>query len=169
MKFKAQKSMSAAELVKQLESDPDYVSQRNKQEAQQKEIEVRLRAEETPLLTALADVGVQVNSVWDLVNSKTDYASAIPVLVKHLRLSYHPKIREGIARALTVKQAHGIAGKVILDELKSPKEKNREVRWALANALSKIADASMIDEINAMIADARYEDVRGILKLALKN
>jgi len=169
MKFQATKSLSAAELMSQLNGNSDFVCQKKGQEVRQNKIEAQLRAEEKPLLAALADAGVRVNSVWDLVNSKSNYGSALPVLANHLRLAYHPKIREGIARALTVKQARGIAGKVILNELKSPNDRNPEVHWALANALAQVADISMIEEIKEMVADARYKDVHRILKLALRN
>lgn len=169
MKFKSQKTISAAELAAQLDADPEFVRQKSEREARQAEMEARLRAEQKPLLMALADVGVRVNSVWDLVNSKGDYFPAIPVLVTHLQMSYHPKIREGIARALTIRQARGVAGKVILAELKSQTEENREVRWALANALTETADIGMTEEIRKLIADFHYEDVHDVLKLALQN
>ena len=53
-------------------------------------------------MAALAEVGVEVESVWDLVNSKDDhYADAVPVLVEHLQdESYPDRVREGIARSV---------------------------------------------------------------------
>jgi hypothetical protein len=169
MKFKPTKSMSAAELMAQLQSDPEFVRKNEERETQRRAVEAELGAEERPILAELAKAGVRVASVWELVNAKSSYAAAIPVLTKHLRLPYHPKIREGIARALTVKEAQGVAGRVILDELKRGAENSREVRWALANALTQAADVSMAEEIKVLVADARYEDVREILTLALRN
>jgi hypothetical protein len=169
MRFKSAKSMSAAELMAQLQRDPEFVRKNGERETQQRAVEAQLRAEEQPLLAELANAGVHVASVWDLVNSRSSYAAAIPVLTRHLRLPYHPKIREGLARALTVREARGVAGRAILDELKRPDESSHELRWVLANALAEAGDVEMADEIETLVGDARHKDVCEILKLALKN
>lgn len=161
--------MSAAELMAQLQSDPEFVRKNNARETQRRAVEAELRAEEAPILAELANAGVRVDSVWELVNANSSYTAVIPVLTKHLRLPYHPKVREGIARALTVREAQGVAGRVMLDELKRGNESSREVRWALANALTQAADVSMAEEIKVLAADAHYEDVREILTLVLRN
>lgn len=62
----------------------------------------RLRIEERPILADLRAVGWDVGSVWDLVNSRSSYSDAIPVLLKHLMHPYSDRTREGIARALAV-------------------------------------------------------------------
>jgi hypothetical protein len=56
-----------------------------------------------PLIDEMRGIGIEVQSVWDLVNSLSPYPRAIPILIKHLKKPYHPKIKEGIVRALTVK------------------------------------------------------------------
>ena len=162
------KSMTAAEAMAVLQSDPEWVRKNEERERKRKSLEEMLALEEKPILAELADAGVRVSSVWDLVNAKFSYTAAIPVLSRHLRSPYHPKIREGIARALTVSEARGVASRTILDELERQDESPREIRWVLANALTEAADLDMVDEIKTLVADARYEDVREILKLALK-
>jgi hypothetical protein len=70
---------------------------------------------------------------------------------------------------LTVKEARGIAGYEVLDELKRrANERPDEVRWTLANALTVIADASMIDDIKRLLEDSRYTREREVLRRALK-
>lgn len=101
------------------------------------------RKEEMPLIEELNSIGIQVESVWDLVNNQThpmlmssstgDYAIAYPVLLKHLDFEYHPRIKEGIIRALTEKKASEIATEKILQLFY--KETNKNIKWALANAL----------------------------------
>jgi len=56
-------------------------------------------------LAELREVGLDVKSVWDLINAPARYEQAIPVLLQHLRLPYSDRIREGIARALAVPDA----------------------------------------------------------------
>lgn len=161
--------MTASELMNRLNSDPEWVRRQQERESARKAMESQLTAEEAPILADLANAGYSVNSVWDFVNTKLSYPTAIPVLCKHLKLPYHPKIREGIARALTVKEARGIAGYEVLDELKRrANESPDEARWMLANALTVIADASMIDDIKRLLEDSRYTPERGVLRRALK-
>jgi hypothetical protein len=167
MTFKPTKSMSAAELMSRLKSDPDWVRQNEERESKRRSAEEKFRVEEEPILSDLSEVGYRVNSVWDLVNSSSSYPKAIPVLLKHLHRSYHPRIREGIARALAVREARGIAAEEILDELKHVGEEAPGLRWALANALTVVADAKMAGKIEALAKDARYKDVGEPLKLAL--
>jgi hypothetical protein len=123
--------MTAAEAVALLQSDPEWVQKNEEREAQRKALEAQLKADEAPLVEALNNAGVQVSSVWDLVNSQSSYAAAIPVFAQHLKLPYHPKIVEGIARALTVKEARNLAGRALLERLQRTDAESAEMRWAL--------------------------------------
>jgi hypothetical protein len=167
-------TISAAEFLAQLHSDPEWVRQNEEREARHKakvaQLQHELEPEEGPLVAELAEKGYRVSSVWELVNTKTSYPTAIAVLTKYLPRSQHPVLRNGIARALTVPEARGVAGREILDELKADKDPfGSEERWALANALTVAADRSMVDDIKAMIDDVGYEDVHERLRTALKN
>jgi hypothetical protein len=169
MKPQKRKLTTAAELLAALQSDSEWVRQNDEREAHFRGVEQQLASEEKPILDDLAEVGCEVNSVWDLVNSGENYSAVIPVLSKHLQGSYNPRILEGIIRALTVPDARGVAARQILDELeRRGDESPSELRWALANALAVVADKSMVDEIKGMAADPRYEDVHERLKLALE-
>jgi hypothetical protein len=174
MKLKPTKSMSAAELMSQLQSDSDWVRENAEREAQHKaavqQRREEMKPEHMPLLADLAAAGVKVDSVWDLVNAKWAYAAAIPVLTAHLQSVRHSVLREGIARALTVAEARGEAARVILSELQRPiGESPHSVRWALANALAVAGDRSMVSEIKALVVDDRYADARERLTRAVEN
>jgi hypothetical protein len=173
MKSKPSKSVSAAKLMSRLQSDPEWVRENAERQAKHKvAVEQRreeLRPEQTPLLAELASVGIKVDSVWDLVNAKWSYPAAIPALSGYLQRVRHPVLREGIARALTVPEARGRAAQVILSELQRPYDQSpHSVRWVLANALTVVADESMADEIEGLIADNDYADVRERLTTALR-
>jgi hypothetical protein len=43
---------------------------------------------ETPVVADLRAAGINVESVWDLVNDKDTYAPALPILLNHLQRSY---------------------------------------------------------------------------------
>ena len=94
------------------------------------------KQDEAKLVLELNSLGLKVNSVYDLVNSNSNYSVAYPILVKHLDIKHHPRIKEGIVRALTVKDAKDIAGKKLLDMFYLEQEKM--AKWVLANALKTV-------------------------------
>src|SRR5262249_12457352 len=104
---------------------------------------VELRADEAVLVKRLHAIGYDVDSVWDLVNNVPDpilkgrfvgpYKRAYPVLMAHLQLRHDPRIREGIIRALTVRDGGVDLEIALLTEFK--RESDPGLRWVLANAL----------------------------------
>lgn len=166
--------MTSAEWKRRLEADPEWVRQRDEREARHKvavaQLAAELEPEERPLLTELAAVGFHVTSVWDMVNTRSSYKNAIPVLCKYLPHAHHPVLREGIARALTAREAEGIAGRVLLAELRRCFDPTgSEARWALANALTVTSEADMADELRSLLADESYRDVHERLAAALRH
>jgi hypothetical protein len=173
MKSKPSKSISAAELMSRLQSDPEWIRKNAMREADRKAAAERrseeLRPEQTPILAEIASVGIKVDSIWDLVNAKGSYQAAVLILGEYLPRVRHPLLREGIARALTVPEARGVPAGVILSELRRTYDQSpRSVRWALANALTVAADTTMADAIEELIADDNYADVRERLTTALR-
>jgi hypothetical protein len=64
------------------------------------------REAEQPIVDDLGSVGVEVASVWDLVNTMEPYAAALPILIDHLeRGGYPDRVMEGLGRALGVSPA----------------------------------------------------------------
>jgi hypothetical protein len=134
-------------------------------------IQLTLPPEERP-----GDTPVPVRSISDLVNTRDNYSDGIPILVRYLRKVQHPIMVSGIARALTVKEARGTeAPRIVLDRLRqtspSPTQAGDEyqARWALANALTVLADRSLARELSELVADSGYGDVKERLEAALKN
>ena len=61
----------------------------------------------------------------------------------------------------TVPEARGIAAEVLLSELQRSNDQSpHSVRWALANALTVVADEPMADAIESLVANDDYADVR---------
>jgi len=63
---------------------------------------VRLQAEQRPIVKELAEVGIEVGSLSDLIMRRVPYPTAIPVLLRHLVRPYSDVTRETIARSLAV-------------------------------------------------------------------
>lgn len=99
--------ISADELARlkeeMLRNDPEYRAKVEAAEAERQERARRLREAEQSVVADLRDAGVQVDSVWDLVNTSEPYPAALPVLMKHLeRGGYPERVMESLGSALAV-------------------------------------------------------------------
>lgn len=123
------------------------------------------------LLRDLADVGVHVDDLWDLVNTRSKYAPAIPVLIDWLQsvgarvpTADQPKVREGLVRALSVREAQPSAAPTLITEFRQAHDPSGlGIRWVIGNALSVVADDSAFDEIAALLQDRGYGKARQML------
>ena len=102
MTTKRRSSMTAAELTAKLQANPEFVARNQVKEQERIKRSARIRLEEAPILAELCELGWEVQSVWDLVNTSSPYPEAIPILIKHLLLPYSDVVKEGIARSLAV-------------------------------------------------------------------
>lgn len=97
---------------------------------------------------SLLEVGIEVDSVYDLVNTSMSYAEAIQPLIGHLKDIQDVNIKDGIIRALTVKEAKGIANNPLFDEYDRTTEiLNSRIRWVIGNAFTVIIRPEDVDRI----------------------
>lgn len=142
--------MKASDLMIKLEADPEY---QEMQKCKTQELEERkslLAEDERCLIEELNSIGYEIDSVWDFVNNNNryeflrkfngSYSSAYLVLVKHLNVEHHPRIREGIVRALTEKDANEVAAEALLAAFY--KEQDPNLKWILANTLRTVLTRS---------------------------
>lgn len=98
--------ISATELMAQLQNDADYQRRMLAAEAERQANAQKLRDAEQPIVVDLRASGVDVHSVWDLVNTAKPYPAALPVLMEHLESGGYPdRVMESLGRALAVKPA----------------------------------------------------------------
>jgi hypothetical protein len=138
----------------------------------QYEQERALAEEDAMVVQALRAVGVEVRSVYDLVNSKEPYPEAIPALLELLPRVRNDRIKEGVARALGVREARPVAAKPLIREfLERPSEtkSQQHTKWAVGNALAAAADDSVFEEVLALLADRRHGWTRSAIVGALVN
>jgi hypothetical protein len=141
--MKKRKSITAAEHKEILSKDPTYLAMRAKQEAELAAFAATFADEEALISREAAAVGYQISSVWDFVNNRPHpvlrfpfagpYERAYPLLVRHLGMKHHPRVREGIIRALTVKDGGELVWRALLEQLQQDPE--LATKWILANAL----------------------------------
>jgi hypothetical protein len=154
--------MTAAEYIRQTEGDPAYQARLRKMEATREQLRQRCIRDEQELVAELRALGLRIESVYDLVNNRPHpvlqnkfvgpYREAYPVLLKHVAMEHEPNIREGIIRALIVRDLPPEAHSVLLEQLRA--ETNRIHRVCLALALRKALgrrEADRIPEIQAAL------------------
>jgi hypothetical protein len=166
--FKPKAGITAEELMRQLENDPEFVRRRAEQEKQLAEREAKSRKEQAALLRDLSAAGVNVSTVWDLVNTSASYTAALPILLDHLRHPYSDGIREGIARALAVRATRPIGWSVLVDEFSKTELSSERVKDGLAIALAGASDDTVISELIELAKDKRHGDSRLLLLLGIK-
>lgn len=135
-----------------LQNDEEYQRKRQAAEADRQARAHELRQAEQPIVADLHDAGVEVNSVWDLVNTSEPYPAALPVLVAHLeRGGYPDRVMESLGRALAVKPAVAYWDRLKARYL-SPRNPGEEDGAAVALAASA--------------TEAQFDDLIGFLSLS---
>jgi HEAT repeat protein len=126
--------------------------------------------EVAPILVDLAKLGVHVDSLDPLINTAVDYRVAVPLLISWLpRVSYLP-VKESLVRALTLKEAKGVAAGPLVEEYrKAPAYEESSLKWTIGNALSVVADDSVFDDIAELVRNKQHGRAREMLAIALGN
>ena len=126
--------------------------------------------ENTLVRERLRSAGLCVDSVYDLVNRRIDYRSAIAVLVGLLGEVREPRLKEGIVRALTTRWAVGLANRAMLSEFEANEANtpiDASVKWAIGNAISEIAETNDLDTVERLIKNTKHGKARQMLAMAL--
>lgn len=112
------------------------------------------------MLEDLRAAGWDVSSIWDLVNTDRRYPEAIPILINWLDrledadVDGRMKVREGVVRALSSREARPAAVPALIRAMKSTDaHDNQMFGWAVGNALSVTADESFYDDIVDLLHD----------------
>ncbi len=127
-------------------------------------------AEDRDVCEALRQHGFEVSSVYDLVNSPQRNDAAFPVLVEWLPKVKSDRIKEGVARALTVKGAGPAVLAALLTEFESyvaDTPSKEGTKWAVGNAISEVAAKHDADAIRRLVRECRHGKSRDRLVFAL--
>jgi HEAT repeat protein len=125
--------------------------------------------EEKIIKEALAMVNVEVDSIYDLVNTSASYQAAVPILIGLLETEKieNERLREGIVRSLAVKEARGLAGPVLIREFfKTPREK-MSPRWAIGSSIEVVITENEISDVLRIVRDKQNGYSRQMFVLAL--
>lgn len=119
----------------------------------------------------LQDANIIVNNIYDLVNTKEAYPEAIHVLIGLIEEINDFNIKQGIVRALTVKEAKGKANYTLLKEYnkynKSFSPQIESYCWAIGNAFTVIIQNNAFEDILEIIQDKQNGISRQMFIMAL--
>lgn len=145
--------------MRELEADSEYMARIRAQDAERVELARLCALDQAELLSELGAIGIVAESVYDFVNAGGAPVAAVPVLVAHLDRVHHPRIWEGIVRALSVRHARDMALTRLVRVYRAERDAGR--RWVLANAIgsmarfSEVADLDGIEEYRALFRQSR--------------
>lgn len=166
---KRRKRMTLAEHDAALKSEGRYDEMVEAQRQRDEELRAKAaewRRAEGPLVEELRAAGFEVESAWDLVNTSTPYPSALPILLEHLERPYPDRVREGIARALAVRDAK--FGWETLARLYREEPAGSDAKDGLAVALAAASDDEVVDEFISLARDPAHGESRILLLRGLK-
>ena len=107
-----------------------------------------MKADESTIKQHLFRVGILVNGIYDLVNTRVPYPKAIPILLDLLDLEFDDiRTKEGIVRALAVKEAKGIATPFLIKEYNKTSEEFSSYRWAIGSSVFTTITKNDIEDV----------------------
>lgn len=109
------------------------------------EFKKELQSETEYLLKDIENNGLIIDSVWDLVNTRQSYPEAIEPLRKHLSGNYHIRNKEGIIRALGVKESGIKEIKALVNEYGKIDDEN--LNWTIIMSIHNILRTKKIKDL----------------------
>lgn len=161
------KSKTASQLLEELQNDPKHQKMLKEKEEMRERIEQNAIAGQRELLQELNGVGINITSVWDLVNTKLSYPNAISILIKYLPKMQDDNNKEGIIRALAVREAIGLANDVLLSEFENMSIKKVNLKWIIGNTIFKIITSNDLNRVLKIVSEKDNGFSRQIFVLAL--
>jgi HEAT repeat protein len=169
-KLSSQKPITAAELMDQLRQDSTFLVREQERERRLERLRKEARLAAAPVLEELAKAGFVLETVADLYNKKVNYKGAIPILLRWLPRVENVAVKESIVRALSVPWAKSLAAPALIEEFRWAQDPSGSgIKWAIANALSVVADDGVIHEMIDLIQDRQHGRARQMLAVALEN
>jgi hypothetical protein len=119
---------------------------------------------------ALEKVGIYIEDIYELVNTNKSYPEAIPVLIELIKEDFnYIKVKEGIIRALAVKEAKGIAVPFLIEEYNRISKENEGYRWAIGNTVSVTFNSENVESILNIILNKTNGTSRQMFVYCLGN
>jgi hypothetical protein len=141
--------------------------ERHRREQRERRDSGQMSDEERGLLEALEAAGVRTEDFGLFTSASIettfDYERAMPVLIQWLPRVTDPLLKEIIARSLAGEEAaKGAGARALAAEFgKAPSTAEwHSAKWAMADALATLADASLADDLVVLVRERRHGSAR---------
>lgn len=150
--------MTAEELMARLHADPEWVAARRRRQDKRDARDRMLKENEAPIVRDLRTAGYDVESAWDLMSLEVPYPKAIPVLLHHMRkyTEYDHRVREGIARALNVREAAPFLSELLSIYRDDPDESLNGPKGAMGRTVEALAGKKYLEQIIELALDEKH-------------
>jgi HEAT repeat protein len=110
--------------------------------------------DENKIKSELGKVGMSINDIYDLVNTNEPYPLAVPVLLDLLKEDFEDiRDKQGVVRALAVKEAIGKASPILIAEYNRVSKEFSSYRWAIGNTIYTTITDDDVESILPIIKD----------------
>lgn len=164
---------TADELMAELEQKPEFVEGQRLRMAEREENRRRYAEAAAGLLADLEAAGFPVETLSQLRQRGVGRRAAVPVLVKWLsEIDYLPLKRDLIA-TLGSPWARQVSARPLIDEFRrvdpAGDTADTSVRWSIGDALERVADESVLDDLIEIATEASHGHHRALVVGALGN
>jgi hypothetical protein len=158
---------SAAELMAELQRDPEFAARQKRQEEERSRSREIYRTAARAVIADLAAVGFEVEAIGDLRSLGTPYPQAVPALIRWLSRVRDPAVKEDIVRTLSVPWAKDAAAPLLSEFERAEDDTGTGLRWAIGNALEVLASDEIADGMIKLATDRRYGEARQMVVVGL--
>ncbi len=158
---------SAAELMAELQRDPEFVARQKQQEDDRRRNFERYRTVARDVLAELAAAGFDVESIGDLRRLGTPYPKAVPVLIRWLPSVQDVAVKEDIVRTLSVPWAREAASLLLAEFEQAEDSTGTGIRWAIGNALEVLANDEIAEGMIRLATNREYGTARQMVVVGL--
>ena len=168
----ARRWQTADDLLRELEAKPEYLERQRGRMEQRVENRRRYAEAAAGLVADLRAAGFAVSTVAELRKRGVGGRRAVPLLVRWLtNVSYLP-LKRDIVATLGSPWARPDGARPLLREYRSidPREDPPGgLRWAIGDALERVADESVLDDVLAIATDKQQGRERALVVVSLGN
>src|SRR5438874_12065859 len=130
MSPKPKTGVTAADLMKELQRDSQYLARTHEQTMRRDALREQHRRMAQEVIDELQESGYCVDSLDVLRRSGTRYETAVPILLKWLPKINDLRVKEAIVRALSVPWARPLAAEPLISEFRKANEStNSGFKW----------------------------------------
>lgn len=164
---------TADELLAELGQKPEFVERQRQRMAQREENRRRYAEAAAGLVSDLKNAGISVETLAQLRQRGVGDRQAVPLLVKWLPLMDYLPVKRDIIATLGNASARPAAARPLVDEFRriDPIEDSADMslRWSIGDALERVADESVLDDLLQIATDTRHGRHRALVVAALGN